>query len=93
MWIGLAAALALALAGPAEARSRSPHTDWHGHPLRIAAYILHPVGVLIDRGLFQPVARLASHEPIRTWVGMEPPVDETRAPQTENPFLKPYSED
>jgi hypothetical protein len=40
-----------------------------GHPLRIAAYVLHPVGVIIDRLILRPAYWLGSHEPIKTLVG------------------------
>lgn len=42
-----------------------------GHPLRIAAYVLHPVGVVLDYLIFRPAHWLASHEPIKTLVGHE----------------------
>ena len=42
-----------------------------GHPLRIVAYILHPVGVMIDYLIMRPAHWLASHEPIQTLVGHE----------------------
>jgi hypothetical protein len=40
-----------------------------GHPLRIIAYVLHPVGVILDYAIFRPAYWLGSHEPIRTLVG------------------------
>jgi hypothetical protein len=40
-----------------------------GHPLRIAAYVLHPVGVILDRLILRPAAWLGRHEPIKTLVG------------------------
>jgi len=42
-----------------------------GHPLRIIAYILHPVGVVLDYLIMRPAHWLASHEPIQTLVGHE----------------------
>jgi hypothetical protein len=42
-----------------------------GHPLRIAAYLLHPVGVLIDFVLLRPAHWLGSQEPLRTIFGHE----------------------
>jgi hypothetical protein len=65
-----AAALALALtltAGPAFADEYD--VDHSGHPLRIAAYVLHPVGVLIDRVILRPAHWLGSHEPVKTLFG------------------------
>ena len=40
-----------------------------GNPLRIAAYVLHPVGVILDTLIFRPAYWLGSHEPIKTLVG------------------------
>lgn len=40
-----------------------------GHPLRIAAYVLHPVGVILDRLILRPAAWLGRKEPIKTLVG------------------------
>ena len=43
-----------------------------GHPLRIAAYALHPVGVILDYLIFRPAWFIGGFEPIRTLVGREP---------------------
>jgi len=40
-----------------------------GHPLRLVAYVLHPIGVILDYAIFRPAYWLGSHEPIRTLVG------------------------
>ena len=40
-----------------------------GHPLRIAAYVLHPVGVILDRLILRPAYWLGSHEPMKTLFG------------------------
>jgi hypothetical protein len=40
-----------------------------GHPLRIIAYVLHPIGVILDYAIFRPAYWIGSHEPIRTLVG------------------------
>jgi len=40
-----------------------------GHPLRIAAYVLHPVGVILDTLIFRPAHWLGTKEPIKTLVG------------------------
>ena len=40
-----------------------------GHPLRIVAYVLHPVGVVLDTLIFRPAHWLGSKKPIRTLVG------------------------
>jgi len=40
-----------------------------GHPLRIAAYIVHPVGVIIDTLIFRPANWIVHFEPFRTLFG------------------------
>lgn len=42
-----------------------------GHPLRIIAYVLHPVGVAIDYLLLRPAHWLGSREPMKTIFGHE----------------------
>lgn len=45
--------------------------DTAGHPVRIIAYVLHPVGVVIDYLLLRPAHWLVSHEPMKTVFGHE----------------------
>ena len=45
--------------------------DSAGHPLRIVAYVLHPVGVAIDYLVLRPAHWLVSHEPMKTLFGHE----------------------
>ena len=54
-------------APPAAADGYDP--EMAGHPLRIIAYVLHPVGVVIDYLLMRPAHWLISQEPIQTLVG------------------------
>ena len=42
-----------------------------GHPLRVLAYVLHPVGVVLDYVILRPAYWLGSHEPLKTLVGRE----------------------
>lgn len=66
----LAAALGIALlvaGGPARADQHDPKRS--GHPLRIVAYALHPVGVIVDTLVFRPAHWLVHHEPLRTLFG------------------------
>ena len=42
-----------------------------GHPLRVAAYVLHPVGVILDYAIFRPCYWIGSHEPLRTLFGQD----------------------
>ena len=66
---GLALALALLVAAPALAHEHDPSRS--GHPLRMLAYIVHPVGVVLDTLVFRPMHWLISHEPVQTLVGHE----------------------
>ncbi len=66
--MGAALALTLLLgAVPAVADENDPKRN--GHPLRIAAYIVHPIGVLLDTLIFQPANWVVSHEPLKTLFG------------------------
>ncbi len=42
-----------------------------GHPLRIAAYVLYPVGALLDVLIVRPAHWLISQEPFKSAVGHE----------------------
>lgn len=53
----LAGALVALLAAPASADSNS-YNDDASNPLRILSYILHPVGVLLDRAIVRPLAQV-----------------------------------
>lgn len=55
--------------GRAQADSYDPQKA--GNPLRIAAYILHPVGVLLDYGLMRPCFWVVKREPFATIFGYE----------------------
>ena len=48
-----------------------------GHPLRVIAYALHPIGVVADTLLFHPAWWLGTHEPLRTLFGVEIVVDDS----------------
>jgi hypothetical protein len=63
----LAAAALLAAAAPARADDYDPRHA--GHPLRIIAYALHPVGVAIDYLLMRPAHWLVHKEPAKTIFG------------------------
>ncbi len=62
----LAAAL-LAAGSPAAAHDHDSTRS--GHPLRIVAYVLHPIGVILDTLILKPAHWLGSHEPVATLVG------------------------
>lgn len=65
----LAAGIAFAAAAPAAADEYEPKRA--GHPVRMIAYVLHPVGVLLDFVLFRPAHWIGSKEPMRTIFGHE----------------------
>jgi len=65
----LALAAALAAAPPAQADEYDPQES--GHPVRVVAYVLHPVGVALDYLILRPAHWIGHHEPIRTIFGHE----------------------
>ena len=69
--LALATAIAgFALAAPAHADRYDPQKA--GHPARILAYMVHPVGVLLDLLIFRPAHWVGSHEPLASFFGHEP---------------------
>ncbi len=82
--------LALGLLIPVEAEAAEYNSRQAGHPLRVAAYLLHPVGVVLDWVIFRPAWHLAQYEPVATLVGMDTggttEADEDEIP---NPFIEP----
>lgn len=73
---GSALALTLLVAffslAPAVARADEHDPTRTGHPLRIVAYILHPVGVALDYLIMRPAHWVVEREPFRTIFGHEP---------------------
>ena len=67
--LGLLAAMLVASASPAFADRYDKGKA--GHPLRIAAYLLYPVGALIDVLITRPAHWLISQEPFKSSVGHE----------------------
>ncbi|MCP5058733.1 MAG: hypothetical protein GY937_18690 [bacterium] len=61
-------ALSLVAAG-SPALAHDHDSTRSGHPLRIVAYVLHPVGVILDTLILKPAHWLGSIEPISTLVG------------------------
>ncbi len=69
-WVAaLFVALALALSSPAAADEYDSSNA--GHPIRLIAYALYPVGVAIDYLLLRPAHWLVSYEPLKTIFGHE----------------------
>jgi len=58
-----------AAALPATAEEYEPADA--GQPLRIVAYVVHPVGVVLDYLFLRPMYWIGSHEPFRTLFGRE----------------------
>lgn len=65
----LAVAVALTIALPALADDYDD--QYSGHPLRIVAYVVHPIGVILDYLIFRPFHWVGSHEPFSTLFGHE----------------------
>ena len=66
----IVAALVIALVMPGAARAQERYDpERAGHPLRILAYAVHPVGWLLDRLIFFPAWWIGGHEPLRSMVG------------------------
>lgn len=64
--------LALSLLSAPLAASADDYDDEKsGHPLRVVAYVLYPVGLLIDTLIFRPAHWLGSCEPFSTLFGHE----------------------
>ena len=57
------------LVAPLSVSADEYNEEHAGHPLRIAAYVVHPIGVIIDYVLLRPAHWIASHEPFKTLFG------------------------
>jgi hypothetical protein len=69
-WLAAVAALAMLTAASPAAAEEYDET-YSGHPLRIIAYVLHPIGVILDTLIFRPFHWIGSHEPFKTLSGQE----------------------
>ena len=70
MLAAIVSAALLALASPVAADEYDPQKA--GHPVRMAAYALHPVGVIIDLLLLRPAHWIGSLYGVDEFVGHEP---------------------
>jgi hypothetical protein len=69
-WVlGLLALGLVASALPARAAEEYYDPKMAGNPVRIAAYIMSPVGEFIDYVILRPAWWVGSHEPFRTIFG------------------------
>jgi len=65
----MAATLVFCLqAGPAQSEAEYKPSD-AGQPLRVLAYVMHPVGVVFDYLILRPAYWVGSYEPFRTLFG------------------------
>ena len=67
-WTSLLLSLPLLLLSTA-AQADAYESKDAGHPVRIAAYVLHPVGVALDYVILRPAHWVVSREPWRTLFG------------------------
>ncbi len=75
--VGAAAlALGLTLGLPASVTADPHDPTRSGHPLRIVAYALHPVGVLMDWLIMRPAHWIGHFGPVAALVGHEHPEDD-----------------
>ncbi len=63
----VAALLWIAPAAPASADDYNE--DRVGHPVRVLAYLTHPVGVILDYVFYRPFHWVGSKEPFKTLFG------------------------
>ena len=68
--VALAALLALVL-GAAPAQADEHDKTRSGHPLRVVAYILYPVGLLLDTLIYRPAHWLGNQKFVKTVFGHE----------------------
>jgi len=70
-WVVIAclSSAVLAIGSPALADEHDPERS--GHPLRMMAYLLHPVGVTLDTLIARPLHWLFHSEPLKTLFGHE----------------------
>ncbi len=69
---GRIAGAALLFALAASTSTAEPYSPQRaGHPVRILAYVLHPVGVAFDWLLFRPAHWIGGFEPFRTLSGRD----------------------
>ena len=64
-----AAVVTIVLVGAAPAADDNYDVKHSGHPLRVLAYVTHPIGVILHTLIFRPAHWIASHEPLKTIFG------------------------
>ena len=61
----------LLLGAPGLAAADDYDPERAGNPLRVVAYVVYPVGVLVETLIFRPAHWLVSHEPLQSLFGHE----------------------
>jgi len=61
-------AVVAALMMPSLAGAADEYDDSQSHPLRIATYLVHPVGMALEWVIFRPFHLLTSHSPDTEYV-------------------------
>ena len=64
-----AAIAAVLLLGAGPAAADRYEADRAGHPLRVLAYLAHPLGVAVDYLFLRPMHWVGNHEPFSTIFG------------------------
>ena len=67
--VALGALLGVLLTASTPALADPYETQKSAHPLRTLAYVLHPVGVVLDTLIFRPAHWMVSREPLKTLFG------------------------
>lgn len=67
--LAIATTLAAGLVAGSPARADEYDSRRAGHPLRIVAYAVHPIGVLLDYAILRPAHWIVQHEPFTTIFG------------------------
>lgn len=68
--LALLATMVVSVAGfSATARANEHNPQESGHVLRVTAYALHPIGVILDTLIFRPAHWIAHREPMTTLFG------------------------
>lgn len=69
--VALAWVAAALLAAAPVARADDHDPERASHPVRIVAYVLHPIGVMLDFLIVRPAHWVVEREPFRTLFGHE----------------------
>jgi hypothetical protein len=64
-WVLMAAFLSFPLSAAATVHD----SERAGHPLRMVAYVLHPVGYVLDNVIFKPAHWIGHWGPLRSFFG------------------------